>query len=218
MTVQNDENYLQLSGIQHFLFCPRQWALIHLEEQWSENFFTITGEQLHERAHSGEVEKRKNLIITRALYIYSNTMQVSGQCDIVEFHADKDGVTIHGFEGTWQPVPVEYKRGKGTSIEADSRQLCAEAMCLEEMLLCHIPVGYLYYGEPKKRTEVELTDSMRQDVRESFKQMHNYFKNGYTPKPKKKKACLSCSIKDLCLPQLEGVSNVSDYIKKSLEK
>lgn len=216
--MSKDEDFLQLSGIQHFVFCPRQWSLIHLENQWSENYFTITGEQLHEKAHSGDVEKRNNLIITRALYVFSNTMKISGQCDIVEFHADKNGVNIVGWEGTWNPIPVEYKRGKEKEHNADILQLCAEAMCLEEMLNCEIKRGYLYYGQPKRRTEVVFTDETRENVRDCYKKMHEYFDRGYTPKPKKKNACNSCSIKDICIPKLEKVENVSDYIKNSLKE
>ncbi|MDD7474215.1 MAG: CRISPR-associated protein Cas4 [Bdellovibrionota bacterium] len=215
--MDNQEDYLQLSGIQHFMFCPRQWGLIHIENQWAENYLTITGEQLHERVHSQNVEKRKDTVITRAMYIFSRSLEISGQCDVVEFHEDSNGININGMDGKWIPIPIEYKRGKGDSIEADKLQLCAEAMCLEEMLVCNINKGFIYYGQPKKRTEVIFNDDLKNSVVNNFKLMHEYFKRGFTPKPKKRISCNSCSIKDLCLPKIEKVKTVQEYINDSLK-
>lgn len=143
-----------LSGIQHYAFCPRQWALIHIEQQWEENYFTVMGNIMHENAHDRDfVEKRKNIVITRGMPVFSRTLGVRGDCDIVEFRPDKAGIPLKGREGTYQPVPVEYKRGKPKEHDADVLQLCAQAMCLEEMLVCAVPKGFLYYGETRRRLE-----------------------------------------------------------------
>ena len=140
-----EEEYLGLSGIQHFVFCRRQWALIHLEQQWADNLRTVEGELLHERAHDeGLSESRGDLLICRGLRVASPRLGISGACDVVEFHADPAGVSLAGRPGLWRPVPVEYKRGRQKEHDADELQLCAQAMCLEEMLACEIPRGFLY--------------------------------------------------------------------------
>lgn len=135
-----EEDFLLLSGIQHFVFCRRQWALIHIEQQWQENLRTVEGGILHEKTHDYTIkEKRGDLIISRSMGIYSRTLGITGACDVVEFHKSRDGVALYGREGNYKPVPVEYKRGKPKQGNADVLQLCAQAMCLEEMLLCRIP-------------------------------------------------------------------------------
>ena len=146
MTYQ-EADYLQLSGIQHFRFCRRQWALIHIEDQWAENYRTVDGTLMHQNAHDkGFQESRGNLLITRGMSVFSPILGVSGQCDVIEFHRDPAGVSLHGRSGTWRPYPVEYKRGRPKADRADELQLCGQAMCLEEMLCCTIPEGALYYG------------------------------------------------------------------------
>lgn len=133
------DDCLMISGLQHFRFCRRQWALIHIEQQWAENLRTTEGALLHERAHDEQLrERRGDTIITRSLRVYSLTLGLTGQCDVVEFHRDERGVPLHGYEGTWLPFPVEYKRGRAKQDGCDELQLCAQAMCLEEMLCCEI--------------------------------------------------------------------------------
>ena len=156
----SEEDYLLLSGIQHFAFCRRQWALIHIENQWAENERTVDGIIMHEKAHSGDAESRGDAVIMRAVRVFSATLGVSGECDVVEFHRNADGISLNGHDGLWQPYPVEYKRGKPKEHNADEMQLCAQAMCLEEMLCCTIPCGALFYGEPRRRTEVEFTPEL----------------------------------------------------------
>lgn len=153
MTGFNEEaEYLMLSGIQHFQFCRRQWALIHVEQQWAENVKTIEGQFVHERADQPALrEKRGDKLVVRAMPIKSKELVISGICDVVEFIRDSDGVSIFGEDGTYQPYPVEYKRGKPKKGEEDVLQLVAQAMCLEEMLMCHIEYGYLFYNEVKRR-------------------------------------------------------------------
>ena len=212
------DDYLQLSGIQHFSFCRRQWALIHIESQWSENMLTVSGDLMHTRVHNKTLtEKRGNHIVTRDMPIFSRTMCVNGKCDVVEFRHDDNGVSLHGRDGLWLPCPVEYKRGKPKSHDADRLQLCAQAICLEEMLLCsEIKTAYLYYGETKRRESVALEADLREAVRAMFAEMHDYYNRRYTPRIKRMKACSSCSLKDICLPKLPHEWRVSAYIKKSL--
>lgn len=132
----NDGNLL-ISGLQHFSFCRRQWALIHIEMQWDDNYLTVDGSLRHEKADDPEfTEKRGGLIVSRAMPVRSDRYGIVGKCDVVEFRADPSGVPIVGREGLWLPTPVEYKRGRSKVIDADRLQLCAEAICLEEMLCC----------------------------------------------------------------------------------
>ena len=215
----NEDDLLPLSGIMHFAFCPRRWALIHIEQQWQENLLTVKGHIFHEMAHEGKTEKRGALIQSRALPIVSYELGLRGQCDVVEWRASPEGVAISGREGTWLPMPIEYKRGEpGTRDHADELQVCAQAMCLEDMCLCpKINTAQLYYGEVRRRTDVELTDELRQSVRDSAKQMHAYFDRGYTPRVKPTKACRNCSLSEVCLPALMRAPSASDYLRKTLE-
>jgi len=177
----NEDDFLLLSGIQHFVFCKRQWALIHIEQQWQENLRTVEGGILHERTHdTGIKEKRGDLIISRGMGVFSRNLGITGACDVVEFHKSRDGVTLYGREGTYKAVPVEYKRGKPKQDDADVLQLCAQALCLEEMLLCTIPEGFLYYGEPKRRIKVALDEALREKVRAVCREMHELYEKRYT--------------------------------------
>jgi len=215
-----EEDYLQLSGIQHFAFCRRQWALIHIESQWEENVLTVSGDLMHARVHTqSHSEKRGNVIIARSMPIYSKSLGVRGNCDVVEFYHDDNGISIFGREGLWLPCPIEYKRGKPKTHDADKLQLCAQAMCLEEMLSCpEIRTAFLYYGEPKRRETLQLDSSLRETVRVMFTEMHSYYDRRYTPRVKKTKACTSCSLKNSCLPKLPPEGKVATYIKLAIEE
>lgn len=219
MTTYREEDLLPLSGIQHFAFCRRQWALIHLEQQWQENLRTVEGDLLHRRAHDGtQRERRGDTLTLRGLSVVSYTLGLSGQCDVVEFRADSSGVSLQGEEGLWRPFPVEYKRGRPKPHQADELQLCAQAMCLEEMLCCAIPAGALFYGEPRRRTEVDFTSELRQSVRDAAGEMHQYFRRGYTPKARLARSCAACSLQDLCLPGLVRHGSVSAYLSQAMEE
>jgi CRISPR-associated exonuclease Cas4 len=213
-----EEDYLPLSGIQHFAFCRRQWALIHIENQWAENERTVDGIIMHEKAHSGDAESRGDVVIMRALRVFSATLGISGECDVVEFHRNADGISLNGHDGLWQPYPVEYKLGKPKEHNADEMQLCAQAMCLEEMLCCTIPCGALFYGEPRRRTEVEFTPELRRAVEDSLNEMHDYYKRGYTPKAKPRKGCSACSLKEICLPKMVQRKSVAAYVEGALNE
>lgn len=217
MMEYNEEDFLLLSGIQHFVFCKRQWALIHIEQQWQENLRTIEGEILHEKVHDNTIkEKRGDLIVSRGMAIFSRSLGISGTCDIVELYKTSDGVNIFGRDGTYKPVPVEYKRGKPKEDESDVLQLCAQAICLEEMLLCQIPEAYLFYGETKRRLKILLDEGLRDLVKTIVKEMHGLYDKRYTPKVKITKSCKACSLTEICMPKLCKNPSVSDYIKKNL--
>ena len=171
-----------------------------MEHQWAENYRTVDGSILHEKAHGGGTESRGDLLIVRAMRIHSTVLGVSGECDVVEFHRSENGVALQGRDGLWMPFPVEYKRG------------------LEEMLCCQISDGALFYGEPRRRTPVEFTDELRQRVRDSLAEMHDYLRRGCTPKVKPQKSCSACSLKELCLPELMKAKSVSGYLKGAMEE
>lgn len=215
----NEEDYLQLSGLQHFAFCRRQWALIHIEQQWAENLRTVDGRILHEKAHDSTArEKRGDLIVTRDMRIHSADLGISGSCDVVELQKSGEGIPLPGQEGLWQPYPVEYKRGSPKITEMDKLQLCAQAMCLEEMLCCDIPEGAVFYGEIRRREVVDLDVELRNQVRELLGQMHDLYRRSHTPKVKPTKSCNACSLKELCLPKLVRKTSVADYLRKRMEE
>ncbi len=216
----DEDDYLQLSGIQHFCFCRRQWALIHIEQQWQENLRTVEGNILHERAHDKSIsEKRGDAITVRGMAVSSSILGISGQCDVVEFHASPEGVPLSGRKGTWLPIPVEYKRGRPKEHDADRLQLCCQAMCLEEMLCFpSIVRGYLYYGETAHREEVVLNESLREEARRMLLEMHDLFKRQHTPLVKPHKGCSACSMKEICLPKLQKHHSASAWVDARLSE
>lgn len=212
-----EDDFLMLSGIQHYTFCKRQWALIHIEQQWEENYRTTSGMLMHARAHDESfVEHRKNIIVVRGLRVSSRTLGVSGQCDVVEFHRTDDGIELQGQQGKWSVVPVEYKRGIPKENDEDEMQLCLQAMCMEEMFLTDITEGYVFYGEKKRRTKVVFSKELRSRIQHVISEMHQMYARGYTPNVKVGKHCESCSLANICLPKVQKNSNVLEYINKYL--
>lgn len=212
-----EDEYLMISGLQHFVFCRRQWALIHIEQQWAENYRTADGNAMHKNVHDENLnEKRKNRIITRAMAVSSAELGLSGECDVVEFTSCKGGIRIFGREGEYKVTPIEYKRGAPKENESDIMQLCAQAMCLEEMLCCEIDKGYIYYGESKRRMPVTFDEGLREQVKAAAEEMHSYYKRRYTPRVKRTKACNACSLKNICLPVLMKNKSVKEYIETSI--
>lgn len=217
MSALPEEDYLPLSGLQHFAFCRRQWALIHLERQWAENLRTVEGDLLHRRAHDEQqTESRGDVLIVRGLRVISHRLRLQGVCDVVEFRRDPAGVSLAGREGTWLPYPVEYKRGRPKANDADEVQLCAQAMCLEEMLLCAVPEGSLFYGEPRRRTRVALDAALRERVEALAAEMRALYLRGHTPRAKPGKGCGACSLKELCLPRLVKSQSPAAYLRAHL--
>ena len=195
------EEYLAISGIQHFCFCRRQWALIHLEQQWSENLRTAEGRLQHDRCHNETFrEKRGDLLTVRGMRVISHRLQLSGVCDVVEFHADPDGVPLQGYEGIWRPVPVEYKHGVSKQNDADRLQLCAQAMCLEEVYHTTIAEGAIFYISSHRRQRVVLDEPLRRLVLETAKELHHIRESLSVPAARYSEKCKRCSLLEYCMP------------------
>lgn len=214
-----EEDYLALSGIQHFAFCRRQWALIHIEQMWGENLLTAEGSLMHRRAHDREIrERRENTLTVRGLYVRSHALMLSGVCDVVEFHADEAGHPISGEDGLWLPYPVEYKRGRSKACDADRLQLCAQAICLEEMFGREVLEGALYYGETHSRELVALDAGLREQVASISREMHALYQRRHTPKGKETRACRSCSLQEICQPKATSGGSALAYIESHLKE
>jgi len=198
-----DSQLLPLSGLQHMLFCERQCALMFIEHVWEENFLTADGSVFHEKAHEGGVERRKGLKIARDLYLKSLRLGLSGKTDVVEFH----------LEGKiWRPFPVEYKRGKPKTNDYDKVQLCAQAICLEEMLDVEIPCGAIFYGKTRRRLDIEFDARLRALTEETARAYHRLVNNGITPPAVYAKRCDSCSLLDICKPKGTSNRSVARYL------
>lgn len=214
-----EEEYLMLSGIQHFQFCKRQWGLVHIDQQWAENEATAHGQVLHQKADNPYIkEKRKDLLISRAMQVSSKELGLYGILDVVEFHKDETGVTLKGKRGKWLPTIVEYKRGKPKKDNRDIVQLVAQTICLEETLNCSIEVGYLYYHSVNQKKKVDMTPALRQEVKSLAEEMHRCYENRVIEKAEYFKNCQLCSLIDVCLPRLSKKSrNIDNYIQQSLQ-
>jgi len=214
-----EDEYLMLSGIQHFQFCKRQWAFIHIEQQWEENVRTVEGQHLHRNADQPFArEKRGDRLIVRAMPVKSDSLKITGICDVVEFIRDERGVEINRAEGKYRAYPVEYKRGKPKRNDEDVLQLAAQAICLEEMLLCDIDLGYLFYNEIKHRVEVRLTAELKDKVKAIVAEMQDYYKRRHTPKVKTGPFCRSCSLQNICLPELMNKRTVKSYVEGKIKE
>ena len=215
----SEEQLLPISALQHLAFCPRQWGLIHLEQAWSENRFTAEGRNLHDKTHEAGTEDRPGIRIVRGLRLQSLRLGLVGQADVVEFHQAESGVELPNTAGLWCPLPVEYKRGKTKIDDCDRVQLCAQAMCLEEMLGNEIEYGAIVYGRPRRRERVKLTVSLREKTELLTKELHRLYEARITPKAKYQKKCGSCSLYETCMPKVTGIAkNVNRYLAKAMEE
>ncbi len=201
----DEDDLVMISALQHYLFCPRQCALIHIEQQWLENRLTAEGRVLHERVHTSGRESRRTLRVEFDVPIRSLRLGLAGRADIVEFHLCEGGL--------WRPLPVEYKRGRPKKDDSDRVQLCAQAICLEEMLGCVVPEGALYYGEKKRRTAVVFDPALRETVARTADAAHAMLAAGVTPPPRYDARCESCSFLPLCLPKVATKKRVSNYLR-----
>ena len=215
-----DDELLALSGIQHFHFCPRQWALIHVEQQWADDRRTAEGLLIHERANDPFItEVRGQVVVTRAVPLLSRSLGLRGVADVVEYTRSSDGIVLSGRDGWWAVRPVEYKRGKPKPDERDEVQVCAQAICLEEQLGCRIDSADLYYHEPRRRHEVILTDELRNTVADHAREMHALFRAGTTPPATADaRRCTHCSLRDLCMPGLTRKrASVRSYVRRHVQ-
>lgn len=215
----DDSDFLMISGLKHFQFCRRRWALVHIEQLWEENVLTLEGHFMHERVHDDSfTEARGSVLLSRGMPVRSQELKISGVCDMVELYKDENGVPIQGRSGRWRLYPVEYKLGQPDTHGADALQLCAQAMCLEEMFVTDIPEAALYYGKIKRRQRILLTEELRQKVKDSVAEMHQLMLKGYTPKAKMGKACKNCSLVDICQPKLMKQVSASEYIRRAFRE
>jgi len=209
MTDEALDDLLMISALQHYAFCPRQCALIHIEQIWQESGRTAEGRIMHERVHDENRESRGNIRIDYGVALRSLRLGLIGKADVVEFHRQPDG--------TWRPFPVEYKRGKPKADDCDRVQLCAQAICLEEMLAVTIPEGALFYGQIRHRLEVVFDQALRQETEETTHRAHELIASGRTPPPVYAKRCESCSLLTECLPKtLQKRRSVKSYLTRIL--
>lgn len=206
----NIDDLIQLSALQHFAFCPRQCALIHNEQVWSESMLTAEGRLMHERVHDERRESRRDVRIEYGVPLRSLKLGLIGKADVVEFHRMEDG--------SWMPYPVEYKRGKPKRDDSDKVQLCAQALCLEEMLGVHIDEGALFYGRTRHRLDVVFDDALRSSTEDIAAKTHELLAAGRTPPPAYAKRCDRCSLIEICLPRtMQKKRTVKGYISRMLD-
>jgi CRISPR-associated exonuclease Cas4 len=215
-----EDDLIPLSALQHLLFCERQCALIHVEQVWIENLFTAEGRIMHERVDTGNRESRGNIRIEYGMPLRSLRLGLTGKADVVEFHLSSDDLLAgNKSKAKWKPFPVEYKRGKPKKDNCDKVQLCAQALCLEEMLNTEIPEGALFYGKTRRRQDVAFDRALRLETEKAAKRAHELIKSGKTPKPVYTKKCDSCSFVGFCLPKTLGKGrSVNRYLKKAIQK
>lgn len=215
-----EEDLLPLSGLQHLAFCERRWALVNLERQWEENLFTAQGELLHEKAHSAQIESRPGALIRRTLPLHSFRLGLSGQADVVEFlpcPPGQPGITMPRRKGLWAPYPIEYKRSRDKHGSIAYRlQLCAQALCLEEMLRTPVPSGAIFDGQKRRRQEVVFDLELRREVEQLAARMHAICGSRATPAAVYGKRCDSCSMLPVCLPTVAGSASAVRYLRRAV--
>jgi CRISPR-associated exonuclease Cas4 len=216
----SEEDLLPLSGIQHFHFCKRQWGLIHIERQWADDLRTTEGHHIHRKADDPFFnESRGEVVVTRSVPLVSYKLGLRGIADVVEYTLSEDGIDLPGHEGLWQVKPIEYKRGKPKIDARDEVQLCAQAICLEEMFNVQIKKADFFYHEIRRRTSITLTDDLRDLVAALSHEMHDLFRKGTTPPAEAGKPCRSCSLFNICIPNLTKKRIIVDkYISKHVRE
>lgn len=206
----SEDELLPLSGLQHLIFCERQCALIHVEQVWTENRLTVEGRHLHDRVHDREHALRGAVRVETGVALRSLRLGLSGVADVVEFRKQDDD--------RWLPFPVEYKRGRPKEDRCDEVQLCAQAMCLEEMMSVSIEQGALFYGKTRRRKDVCFDDELRVLTTDTAARFHALVDSGRTPPPAKQPKCRRCSLVDICLPDASAGSNgVEDYLAQAIQ-
>jgi CRISPR-associated exonuclease Cas4 len=202
-----EDELLAISGLSHMVFCPRRWALIHLEGVWADNRYTAEGGELHSTVHQEGAQARDGVVLSRSLRLRSLALGLAGVADVVEFHPltpEEDlatGCALPGWEGRWRPVPVEHKRGKPQPDDCYHVQLAGQALCLEEMTGATVPLGYLFHATPRRRQEVRVDQALRERTRQLAAQMHAMRATGQTPPAEYHKKCRGCSLVDICQPK-----------------
>ncbi|MBI5056120.1 MAG: CRISPR-associated protein Cas4 [Nitrospirae bacterium] len=204
----SEEDLIQLSALQHLVFCERQCALIHIEQLWSENVLTAEGKIMHEKVDTANRESRGKIRIEYGVPMRSLRLGLIGKADVVEFHKRDDR--------TWRPFPVEYKRGKPKLDDCDKIQLCAQAICLEEMMDVEIPEGALFYGQTRHRYDVKFDSTLRKETEDAAMRLHEFIASGITPSPVYSAKCRKCSLVELCLPKVS--KKACNYLARMIEE
>lgn len=206
-----DDELISISALTHYAYCPRRCALVHIEQIWTENRFTAEGRIMHEHVHEEGDESRGDVRIERDASLRSLRLGLIGKADVVEYHRQADG--------TWQAFPVEYKRGKPKPDHSDKIQLCAQALCLEEMLHAPVPAGALFYGKTRRRLDVDFDEALRLETQQVAKLTHDLIEAGRTPAPVYAKRCESCSLMAECMPKtIQKKRSVANYLKRMLDE
>jgi CRISPR-associated exonuclease Cas4 len=220
----DEDELLQLSALQHLVFCERQCALIHIENVWADNALTVQGEHMHDKVHENgdRTESRGDARIARGLPLRSLRLGLSGIADVVEFHrVNEGGIPLADIQGLWRPFPVEYKRGRPKRDRCDEVQVCAQAICLEEMLAVEIPEGALFYGATHHRFDVIFDAALRAETERTAMRLHDLVRSRKIPPAVRERKCDRCSLKDICIPEIAAMrhsakSYLDNVIKKSL--
>ncbi|HSQ42688.1 MAG TPA: CRISPR-associated protein Cas4 [Fibrobacteraceae bacterium] len=215
----SDEDCIAISGLQHLAFCERQWGLIHLEQEWAENRLTAEGRTLHERVDEGYREFRRGLRQYSWLHVQSRNLGIYGRLDVLEAEKINDGETelpLLNLRGTWQLRPVEFKHGKPKDSDVDEVQLCAQALCLEEMTGTRVPEGSIFYGEIRRREEFPMTEDLRRRTGLLIQRAHELLFSHELPQPIKKQHCRACSLVEICMPRAFQTSRINEYRQELL--
>ena len=209
-----EDDLLPLSGLQHLAFCERQCALIHIEQAWAENLFTAEGRVMHERVHEADRESRGGIRVEYSMPLRSLRLGLIAKADVVEFHRNREQLGAK-----WRPFPVEYKRGRPKKDNVGKVQLCAQALCLEEMLGVGVPSGALFYGKTRHRQDVDFDAGLRSETEDTAKRFHDLVESRKTPKPVYGKKCANCSMKHLCLPKtIEKGRSIERYLMDAMSE
>lgn len=213
----SEEDFLNISGIRHFAYCKRSWALVVIENQWIDNFFTVDGVFSHERVHDVNVRSNvRGIVGIRGMPVNSFVLGVSGDCDLVEFVKDPNGVPVKSVgSGLYMVRPVEYKRGKHSSMDG-KLQLVLQGLCLSEMFCVPVNYGFVYHIGSKIRERVDFTDDLIDLVKQYVFEMHNLVEKGYTPKVKYSKKCDGCSLFNVCVSTIFKKTSANSYIESVL--
>lgn len=227
----SEDDLLPVSALSHLVFCERRAALLFIENIWEDNVMTIEGNQLHEKVDEQETESRGDIRIARGLRLRSLQLGLSGITDVVEFHkvsvnseqlpvisGIQEAIPLSGVSGLWKPYIVEYKRGRLRHEKSFEVQLCAQAICLEEMLNVHVLKGAVFYGKPRRRLDVEISTCLRLETEMAAARLHNLFNSGKTPQAVYEKKCDSCSLMPVCMPKsISNKRKVDKYIKDHIQ-
>jgi CRISPR-associated exonuclease Cas4 len=203
-----EDDYIQLSSLQHYVFCPRQCGLIHVEDVWADNVFTVRGEILHDKVDTDTYKTRGTLKTVRGLRIHSTRLGIVGRADVVEFSKSTNA------GGSPDVLPVEFKSGEPKEDVSDKVQLCAQALCLEEMMNTQVKRGAFFYGKIRRRVQVELDDELRKQTEEIITAVHEIVSQKKVPAVRYNEKCRNCSLEETCMPKAMNERKLDRYIKE----